>query len=293
MAAESYRGESFVSWLKRTFKAPTYRNISDDEPSRSVRRIVIRTEIDLKKAHAGRVAALWIAITFAAALVALVLLENLKLLTLDSWLHLLLVSVAAAAILGAVLLALIFSWNCATIRENLALMREFYNERVADELGVAEQEDDELKLLKVRHQYRESASVVIDEYRQQAAKYKRRHDRFQTITIIGSVVTSAITTASVSFSLFRVAAIVISLVVGIATGINGYYKFRERSFNLQQASDSVEREYNSVQLRVGKYAHCSDEADAYRFFCQQVEMIRDEQAKRQQQLEQPVETKKE
>jgi hypothetical protein len=81
--------------------------------------------------------------------------------------------------------------------------------------------------------------------------------------------------------------------VGVTTGVNGYYKFRERSFNLQQAADLIEREYHSVALRVGRYANCDTESEAYRIFAQQVESIRDEQNKRQQQLEQPVETKKE
>ncbi|MFI7116884.1 DUF4231 domain-containing protein [Amycolatopsis sp. NPDC049868] len=293
MAAEYFSGEKFTSWLKGVVKAPTYRVIGDDEPSRNVRRVIIRSENRLRTWRTGRAVSAWLTLLFAVLLTALVVFHVWRQFIETGWLYYSILGLAIALTLSAAILTLMFVWNCSVGRVDLATMRELYNERVADELDDAVDDDDDHKLLKVRHQYRESAATVIEDYRQQASRYKRRHDRFQTITIIGSVATSAITTASVSFSIFRVLAIVISLVVGIATGINGYYKFRERSFNLQQASDLVEREYNSVQLRVGRYAHCSDEADAYRLFCQQVEMIRDEQSKRQQQLEQPVETKKE
>lgn len=195
-------------------------------------------------------------------------------------------SAAAASIL------IRFIWKISIQRTYLTELREFYKSRLADQIDT-ENEHDDRKLLKLHRQYREDSITVMEEYRATARKYKRWHDWFQTTSIIGSVTTSAIATASVYFSTFRIITISVSLIVGVTTGVNGYYKFRERSFNLQQAADLIEREYNSVALRVGRYSSCDSEAAAYRLFAHQVESIRDEQNKRQQQLEQPVETKKE
>lgn len=80
--------------------------------------------------------------------------------------------------------------------------------------------------------------------------------------------------------------------VGLAAGFTGYFKYHERSFNLQQTADAIEREYEAVELRVGRYAGKSDE-EAYALFADVVERHRDEQNKRQQQLDQPVEVKRE
>ncbi|MGC4903055.1 hypothetical protein ACLQ2Y_27460 [Micromonospora echinospora] len=68
--------------------------------------------------------------------------------------------------------------------------------------------------------------------------------------------------------------------------------YDERSCNSQQAADAIEREYEAVELRVGKYATL-EESETYALFADTVERLRDEQNKRQQQLDQPVEATRE
>lgn len=153
--------------------------------------------------------------------------------------------------------------------------------------------DDEGQRLLLEHKrYRDELPEVIADYRAEANRYRKWHNAFQGIIIIGSVTTSAITTASVSYEQARWIAVAVSAVVGLAAGFTGYFKYRERSFNLQQTADAIEREYESVELRVGQYRGMS-EKDAYSAFCSHVEHLRDEQNKRQQQLDQPVEVKRE
>ncbi len=112
------------------------------------------------------------------------------------------------------------------------------------------------------------------------------------IIIVGSIGASAITTASVSFMATRWISVGVTAAVGLAAGFTGYFKYHERSFNLQQTADAIEREYAAVDLRVGKYSNKNDK-DAYSLFADTVEGLRDEQNKRQRQLDQPIEVKRE
>jgi hypothetical protein len=154
-----------------------------------------------------------------------------------------------------------------------------------------EEETQSDPVLAHQKQYRDEMPDVIADFREGANKYRSVHNRWQSVIIIGSVLTSAITTASVSFGYVRWVAVVVSFIVGLAAGFTGYFKYRERSFNLQWTSDAIEREYQSVELRVGKYAN-RPEPEAYALFASVVEQLRDEQAKRQQQLDQHVEIKR-
>lgn len=167
---------------------------------------------------------------------------------------------------------------------NLVLRK---NKHLASGGGTSESDP----VLAHQKEYRDEMPDVIADFREGANKYRSVHNRWQSVIIIGSVLTSAITTASVTFGYVRWVAVVVSFIVGLAAGFTGYFKYRERSFNLQWTSDAIEREYSSVELRVGKYAG-RPEAEAYALFASVVEQLRDEQAKRQQQLDQHVEIKR-
>jgi hypothetical protein len=139
-----------------------------------------------------------------------------------------------------------------------------------------------------QRRYRDDIPDVVQQYRDDANRYRKVHNRLQSVVIIGSVVTSALTTASVSFADVRWTAVGVSAVVGLSAGFTGYFKYRERSFNLQQTADAIERHYEMVELRVGPYSN-KNEPDAYSLFANIVEGLRDDQNKRQQQLDQPAE----
>lgn len=152
-------------------------------------------------------------------------------------------------------------------------------------------DDPERKPLLSQKRYREDVPDLIAQYRKEANRNRAINNRFQSVVIVGSVITAAITTASVSYREVRWVAVVVSGAVGLAAGFTGYFKFHERSFSAQQAADAIEREYEAVELRVGKYAH-KPEPEAYAIFADTVERLRDEQSKRQQQLDQPVVAKR-
>ncbi|WP_245673934.1 DUF4231 domain-containing protein [Actinoplanes rectilineatus] len=139
-----------------------------------------------------------------------------------------------------------------------------------------------------QRRYRDDIPDIVAQMREQAARLRRIHNRYQAVIIVGSILASAITTASVSFEFTRWISVVVTALVGLAAGFTGYYKFHDNSYNLQQASDAIEREYESVDLRVGRYSGLEDK-EAYSMFADTVERMRDEQNKRQQQLDQPVE----
>jgi hypothetical protein len=143
-----------------------------------------------------------------------------------------------------------------------------------------------------QQRYRDDLPEVIAQMRGQAARLRAIHNRYQAIIIVGSILASAITTASVSFGVTRWISVGVTAAVGLAAGFTGYYKFHDNSYNLQQTADAIEREYEAVELRVGRYVNLEDAA-AYSLFADTVERLRDEQNKRQQQLDQPVEAGRE
>jgi Protein of unknown function (DUF4231) len=136
--------------------------------------------------------------------------------------------------------------------------------------------------------YHSDVLITIEEYRNKARQYRRIHNRFQTVIIIGSILTTAISTAAAKYSALEWVAVVVSFSVGISAGMTGYFKFRERSMNLQQAADDLEQEYKAVELGIRTYRKLGDE-DRLVEFAERAEGIKDQQRKREQQLEQPPE----
>lgn len=71
----------------------------------------------------------------------------------------------------------------------------------------------------------------------------------------------------------------------------GYFKYKERSFYLQQTADAIETEWEAVEVGVGRYKDASDEPARLALFVDEVHRLKSEQKKRQQSLEQPPETR--
>jgi uncharacterized membrane protein YeaQ/YmgE (transglycosylase-associated protein family) len=199
--------------------------------------------------------------------------------------------VGASIIISLVLVYRQYKKTRAT-RLMIKRLNILYRRRLAEEDGSATPGGTNESPLAQQKRYRDDMPDLVSQFREEANRNRRVHNRFQTIIIVGSVFASAITTASVSYSQTRWAAVVVTALVGLAAGFTGYFKYHERSFNLQQTADAIEREYEAVELRVGRYAN-KNEQDAYSMFADAVERLRDEQNKRQQQLDQPVEIKRE
>ncbi|MEV6021373.1 SLATT domain-containing protein [Streptomyces sp. NPDC051997] len=141
-----------------------------------------------------------------------------------------------------------------------------------------------------RHIYRESVPGAIEQYRSDGLRYRRVHNLFQSVIIIGSLATSTAASLAETPAPYKWITVGTSFSVGLAAGFTGYFKFRERSFYLQQTADTIEEEYDAVNLKVGRYKGSADDAAALLEFTERVEILKNDQRKRQQQLDQPTET---
>ena len=64
----------------------------------------------------------------------------------------------------------------------------------------------------------------------------------------------------------------------------GYFKYKERSFYLQQTADTIESEWEAVDVGVGRYAREEDENVRLALFVEEVHRLKSEQKKRQREL---------
>lgn len=141
-----------------------------------------------------------------------------------------------------------------------------------------------------RHIYRETVPVVIEKYRDGQMRYRRIHNIFQSLIIVGSLGASTIAGLADTPPPYKWILVGVNFAVGTSAGFTGYFKFRERSFYLQQTSDSIEEELDNFNLRVGRYKNQADDDAALADFTDRVETLKSDQRKRQQQLDQPTET---
>lgn len=146
--------------------------------------------------------------------------------------------------------------------------------------------------LVVKRHYREDAPTLVEQYRQFAKRNRRVHNLLQGVIIVGSIVTTSLTSAGIRAETFRWAAVATSIGVGVSAGFTGYFKFRERSFNQQQTADAIEKELNAATLGIERYSG-KDEERTLTEFAERVEALREEQRKRELQLEQSSEKKDE
>ncbi|WP_243791179.1 DUF4231 domain-containing protein [Saccharopolyspora gloriosae] len=170
------------------------------------------------------------------------------------------------------------------VRSVAAELREFeraHREHQLDEWNAGD-------LLGMRKRYRADLPDVIERYRTEAGSHRWKDQLLQTVVIAGSIISATVTAASAAVVSARWAAVGMGLLVAVAAAFGGYSKYRERAASLQQTADVLEREYHSVELRAGRYSRFEDESDAYAEFADTVESLREEQAKRQQHLNQSV-----
>lgn len=143
-----------------------------------------------------------------------------------------------------------------------------------------------------RKLYREEVTAAIEKYQADSRKYRAIHNGLQTLIMIGSASTTTIAALDTGKELTwqSVSLTVISFAITVAAMFTGYYKFRERSYFLQQTADAIEEETNAVRLGIGPYSEYGpgQEDEALKLFTQRVEDHRNEQRRRQQQLDQPA-----
>ena len=150
--------------------------------------------------------------------------------------------------------------------------------------------DAELEIKVRRVAYRDAAYEDIRELRNESARYRRVNNILQAILIVGSLAATGTAAVVGEFPEVRWVTLGLTFTVGMASGFMGYFKYKERSFYLQQTADAIESECEALDVGVDRYKESKDKGDEEKMlalFADKVHRLKVEQQKRQQSLEQP------
>ncbi|WP_331757361.1 SLATT domain-containing protein [Streptomyces anulatus] len=137
-----------------------------------------------------------------------------------------------------------------------------------------------------RYSYRDGIPAEVRRLREEGRRYSRWHNGFQWLLILCSAAIPAVAALYDPPQPGKGLLIGLGASVSVITSAMGYYKFRERSFNLQQTADSIEQHLAALDLTIPPYSDADERQNLARF-AEAVESLRDEQRKREQQLDQP------
>ena len=139
--------------------------------------------------------------------------------------------------------------------------------------------------------YKEEAYADINQLRSESNGYRRWNNILQGVLIIGSLAATGAAGVAGELPVVRWVILGVTFTVGISSGFMGYFKYKERSFYLQQTADAIEQEWEAVEVGVGRYKRIDNEEDRLAEFVEEVHRLKSEQKKRQQNLEQPPEVR--
>lgn len=170
--------------------------------------------------------------------------------------------------------------------------------QTARELKIELEAAEELRLLDAarlglpvqdrQYSYKDAIPSELDSLRKDGRKYRRKHNVAQSVIILGSLAGTAVSALADTPAPLKYWAMGITLAVGAAAGFTGYYKWRERAFYLQQTADDIERHVAAFELAIYPYDDL-DEPTRLAKLAKEIELLRVEQRKREQQLDQPHE----
>jgi hypothetical protein len=134
--------------------------------------------------------------------------------------------------------------------------------------------------------YKEDAFNDVQSLRVDSKKYRAVNNALQGVLIIGSLAATGVAGLAGEMPQMRWVTGGLTFAVGVSSGFLGYFKYKERSFYLQQTADSIESEWEALEIGVGRYKGIDDEDAALEAFSEEVHRLKSEQKKRQQNLEQ-------
>lgn len=136
--------------------------------------------------------------------------------------------------------------------------------------------------------YREEVIDIIEGFQRESRRYRRIHNSLQSLIMVGSTTTTTVASLNTATDLSwqNITTVAISFAITLAATFTGYYKFRERSYFLTETADAIQEQANALALGVGDYESVDDDK-ALALFTRKVEALRNEQRRRQQQLDQP------
>lgn len=141
--------------------------------------------------------------------------------------------------------------------------------------------------------YKDELLQAIREYQGKANRNRAMYFTLQIIIIACSLFVSGLTsglTGLISIFGNHWLAPAFSFSVSFLTAMVTLFRPRERSYNLQQTADAIQYEISCANRRIYGYKGLTDR-EAYTRLAEEVEKLRNEQRKRQQQLEQASEVK--
>jgi hypothetical protein len=139
-------------------------------------------------------------------------------------------------------------------------------------------------------QYEDDIPYYVDKLRGSSVRSRRANHLTQVTTIVGSLAATGVSSLSLSVDFLRWASPVITFIVGMASGLAAYFKFKDRGFYSQQTANSIEQEIAAYQLGIGRYKRIAQQ-DARLEFLETVHRLRVEQENREQNLDQPARKK--
>lgn len=150
--------------------------------------------------------------------------------------------------------------------------------------------DAELDIKVRRISYRDSAYDDIRILREESSRYRRVNNVLQAILIVGSLAATGAAAIIGQYPVIRWVTLGITFTVGMASGFMGYFKYKERSFYLQQTADAIESEWEALETGVDRYKDTSGpdaEERMLALFSDKIHRLKQEQKQRQQSLDQP------
>ncbi|MFE7464730.1 SLATT domain-containing protein [Streptomyces sp. NPDC057499] len=185
-------------------------------------------------------------------------------------------------------------WGIRLVEENA----EGHYEKKARELKIELEAAEELRLLDAarlglpvpdrQYSYKDSIPAELDGLRKDGRKYRRKHNVAQAIIILGSLGGTSVSALADTPAPLKYWAMGITFAVAAAAGFAGYYKWRERAFYLQQTADDIERHATAFDLGIYPYDEGGEHLRLAKL-AKEIELLRVEQRKREQQLDQPHE----
>lgn len=140
-----------------------------------------------------------------------------------------------------------------------------------------------------RRRYRDDVHGIIQQYQGESRRYRRVHNSLQTLIMVGSALVTTVSSLDTEpMTWQRILTIAVSFTITVSAAITGYYKYRERAYFLQQTADAIEEQLNGYEYGVAVYKD-EDPDSALALLTKNVEDLRNEQRRRQQQLDQPTE----
>ncbi|WJY39528.1 SLATT domain-containing protein [Streptomyces sp. P9-2B-2] len=139
--------------------------------------------------------------------------------------------------------------------------------------------------------YKERVPGEIARLRLESQHYRRLHLFMQWMLFLSSAAISAVTAWYDPPQPAKGVLIALGFTVTVITAAAGYFKPRERAFNLQQTADSMEQHATALELGIAPYTEVDDRLNLASF-ATTVEALRAEQRMREQQLDQPQQASK-